>query len=56
MPTSGHEDHAVEVLYGIIEEILEVDGKGNRNTIIMGNTGTVLLEMNHIGTLLDHMA
>jgi hypothetical protein len=42
-------------LYGIIEEILEEDGKGNINTIIMG-TGIVLLDMNHTGTLLDHMA
>ena len=45
----------VEELYGITEEILEEDGKGNTNTILMG-TGIVLLEMNHIGTLLDHMA
>ena len=55
MPTSEHEDDEVEELYGVIEEILEEDGKGNTNTILMG-TGIVLLEMNHIGTLLDHMA
>ena len=37
MPTSEHEDDEVEELYGIIEEILEEDGKGNTNTIIMGD-------------------
>jgi len=42
MPISGHEDDAVEVLYGIIEEILEEDGKGNTNTIIMGNWNSVV--------------
>ena len=55
MPTSEHEDDEVEELYGIIEEILEEDRKGNTNTIIMG-PGIVLLEINHTGTLLDHMA
>ena len=55
MPTSEHEDDEVEELYGVIEEILEEDGKGNTNTIIMG-AGIMLLEMNHIGTLFDHMA
>jgi diphthamide synthase (EF-2-diphthine--ammonia ligase) len=37
MSTSEHEDDEVEELYGIIEEILEEDGKGNTNTIIMGD-------------------
>jgi exonuclease III len=37
MPTSEHEDDEVEELYGIIEEILEEDGKGVTNTIIMGD-------------------
>jgi hypothetical protein len=31
MPTSEHEDNEVEELYGIIEEILEEDGKGNKH-------------------------
>ena len=35
MPISEHEDDEVEELYGVIEEILEEDGKGNTNTIIM---------------------
>jgi hypothetical protein len=55
IPTSEHEDDEVEKLYGIIEEILEEYGKVNTNTIIMG-TRIVSLEMNQIGTLLDHMA
>jgi len=35
MPPSEHEDDEMEELYGIIEEILEEDGKGKTNTIIM---------------------
>jgi hypothetical protein len=37
MSTSEHEDDEVEELYDIIEEILEEDGKGDTNTIIMGD-------------------
>jgi hypothetical protein len=36
MPTSKHEDE-FEVSYGVIEEILEEDGKCNTNTNIMGD-------------------
>ena len=36
MPTSEHEDDEVEELYVVIEEILEEDGKGDTNTIILG--------------------
>jgi hypothetical protein len=60
MPTSGHENNEVEGLCDITEEILEEDGKGDTNIIIMGEwnsvLGIVLLEIYHIGTLLDHMA
>ena len=42
MPTSEHEDDEVEELYGIIEEILEEDGKGNTNTIVMGAWNSVV--------------
>jgi exonuclease III len=42
MPTSEHEDDKVEELYGVIEEILEEDGKGNKNTIIMGDWNSVV--------------
>ena len=55
VPTSEHEDDEVEDLYDIIEIILEEDGKADTNAIIMGEWNSVL-EMNHIGTLLDHMA
>jgi len=37
-----------------IEEILEEDRKGDTKNIILGD-GIALLEMSHIGTLLDHM-
>ena len=53
MPTSEYEDDEVEKLYDTIEEILE-DGKGDTKNIILGD-GIALLEMSHIGTLLDHM-
>ena len=55
MPTSEHEDNEVEELYGIIEEILEEDGKGDRNTIIMGDWNSVVGDESHRRTLLDHM-
>jgi len=42
MPTSEHEDDEVEELYGVIEEILEEDGKGNTNTIIMGDWNSIV--------------
>jgi diphthamide synthase (EF-2-diphthine--ammonia ligase) len=37
MPTSGHEDDEVEELYDIIEKIREENGKGDTNTIVMGD-------------------
>jgi len=42
MPASENEDDEVEDLYGVIEEILEEDGKGNTNTIIMGDWKSVV--------------
>jgi len=42
MLTSEHEDDEVEELYDIIEEILEEDGKGDTNTIIMGDWNNVV--------------
>jgi hypothetical protein len=54
MATSEHEDE-VEELYGVTEEIHEEDGKAKRH-FSGGGAGIVLLEMNYIGTLLDHMA
>jgi len=37
MPTSDYEDDEVENLFDTIEEILEEGGKGETNTIIMGD-------------------
>jgi exonuclease III len=42
MLTLEHEDDEVEELYSIIEEILEEDGKGNKNAIIMGDWNSVV--------------
>jgi exonuclease III len=42
MPTSDYEDDEMEELYDIIEEILEENGKGATNTIIMGDSNSVV--------------
>jgi len=42
MPTSEHEDDEVEELCDIKEEILKEDGKGDINTIIMGDWNSVV--------------
>ena len=42
MPTLEHEDDEVEELYDTTEEILEEDGKGDTNTIIMGEQNSVV--------------
>jgi exonuclease III len=42
MPTSDYEDEEVEELYERIEDILEEDGKGDTNTIIMGDWNSVV--------------
>jgi len=55
MPTSEYEDDEVEKLYDTIEEILEEDGKDNTKQLHTWGTEMALLEMSHIGTLLDHM-
>jgi isocitrate/isopropylmalate dehydrogenase len=44
MLTSEHEDDEAEELYNIIEEILEDDGKGDTNTIIMGEWNSVVVD------------
>jgi hypothetical protein len=40
MPTSEHEHDEMDELYYITEEILEEDGKGETNTIIMEDRNT----------------
>jgi hypothetical protein len=52
--TSDYEVDEVEELYDIIEYILEEDGKGETNTIIMGDWKSVVGDKAH-PTLLDHM-
>jgi len=42
MPTSEHGDYELEDLYGVTEETLEEDGKGNTNIIIMGDWNSVV--------------
>jgi hypothetical protein len=37
MPTSEHEDDEVEGLCDIIEEMLEENGKGDTDIIVMGD-------------------
>jgi hypothetical protein len=54
MSTSEYEDDEVEELYGIIEKILDEDGKSETNTIFMTDW-KMWLEVNQIETFLDHM-
>jgi len=42
MPTSEYEDDEVENLYDTNEEILEEDGKGDTNNIIVGNWKSII--------------
>ena len=42
MPTSEHDDDEVDELYDKTEEILEEDGKGDTNNIIMGDWNSVV--------------
>jgi exonuclease III len=51
MPTSGYEDDEVEELYDIIEEILGEVGKGETNTIIMGDWNSVVGDKAHHNTV-----
>jgi hypothetical protein len=44
----------VEELYNKIKEILEEDGKGETNTIILGDCNSVI-GVNHTKSSLDHM-
>ena len=42
MPTSEYEDDEVEKLYDTLEEILEEDGKGETNSIKLGDWNSVV--------------
>ena len=51
MPTSEHEDDEVEELYDTIEEILEEDGKGDTNAIIMGDWTNIVGDESYRNTV-----
>jgi len=51
MPTSEHEDDEVEKLYDTTEEILEEDGKGDTNTIIMGDWNSAVGDESYRNTV-----
>ena len=53
-PTSEQEDDEVEVLYDIIEEILEEDGKGDTNIIIMGGWNSVVGDESYRNIVAPH--
>ena len=54
MPTSEHENDEVEELYDVTEEILEEDGKGETNTIMMGDLYSVVGEESNRNTVGPH--
>jgi exonuclease III len=51
MPISEYEDDELEELYDIIEEILEVDRKGETNVIVMGDWNNVVEDKAHHNTV-----
>jgi hypothetical protein len=53
-PTSEYEDDEVEELYDVTEEILEEDGKGETNAIIMGDWNNVVGHKAHHNTVGPH--
>jgi len=54
MPTSEYEDDEVEKLYDTIEEILEEDGKGDTNNIILGDWNSVAGDESYRNTVGSH--
>ena len=54
MPTSDYEDDEVEKLYDTIEEILEEDGKGDTNSIILGDWNSVVGEESYKNIVGSH--
>jgi len=54
MLTSEHEDDEIEELYDIFEEILEEDGKGDTNTIIMEDWNSVVGDESYKNTVGQH--
>ena len=54
MPISEYEDDEVEELYDIIEEILEDDGKGDTNSIIMEDWNSVVGDESYMNIVGPH--
>jgi len=54
MLTSEYEDDEVEKFYGTIEEILEEDGKGDTNSIILGDWNSVVGEESYKNIVGSH--
>jgi len=54
MPTSEYEDDEVEKFCDTIEEILEEDGKGDTNSIILGDWNSVVGEESYKNIVGSH--
>ena len=54
MPTSEYEDDEVEKLYDTTEQILEEDGKGDTNSIILGEWNSVVGEESYKNIVRTH--
>jgi exonuclease III len=54
IPTAEYEDYEMEKLYDISEEVLEEDGKGKTNTIIMGEWNSVVGDESYRNTVGPH--
>ena len=54
IPTSEYEDDEVEKFYDTIEEILEEDGKGDTNSIILGDWNSVVGEESYKNIVGSH--
>jgi hypothetical protein len=55
MSTSDYKDEEVEEMCDKIEETLEENGKGDTNTIILGDCNSVTGDKSYKNSSLDHM-
>jgi len=51
MPPLVYEDDEIEELYLTTEEVLEQDGKGETNTVIMGERNNVVVDKSYGNTV-----
>ena len=54
IPASEYEDDEVEMLYDTIEEILAEDGKGDTNSIILGDLNSIVGEESYKNLVGSH--